>query len=269
MNKISKLFKAFFLILRRPSLLNKVLDDADVNKNEVIKKYRLPKGLPVVDICDLLPGFNETIEPFCYLDGGSMPIDLALLKGLAKKNPACEYFEIGTWRGESAANVAAVAKHCTSLNLPDAAMLAMGLSKKYVELHRFFSKGLPNVTHLQGNSLTYDYNSLGKKFDLIFIDGDHHYESVMTDTKNMFDLLKDEHSVIVWHDYGSHPNDIRWDVFRGILDGTPADKRNKLYRVSNTLCAIYTNANLRSYQQEAIDTPAKFFTITLKSKAVE
>jgi predicted O-methyltransferase YrrM len=266
MSKTRKLFKALSLIIQQPSLLNRVLDDADVNKKAVAEKHSLPDGLPAVDICDLLPGFDETVDPFCYLDGGSTPIDLALLKGLAKKFSDCEYFEIGTWRGESVANVASVAKHCTTLNLPDADMLAMGLSKKYVELHRFFSKDLPNVTHLQGNSLRYDYKSLGKKFDLIFIDGDHHYESVMSDTSHAFGLLKDEHSVIVWHDYGNHPNDVRWDVLRGILDGTPAAKRSKLYRVSNTLCAIYTNAAVPAYRQEAIETPKKNFSVHLRAK---
>ncbi len=266
MKKISKLFKALSLILKQPSLLNKITDDADVNKAEVIKKYNLSNGLPAVDICELLPDFNETVDPFCYLDGGSTPIDLALLKGLAKKTPGCSYFEIGTWRGESVANVATVAADCTTLNLPDQDMLNMGLSKKYVELHRFFSKGLKNVTHLQANSQTFDYGNLHKKFDLIFIDGDHHYESVMNDTKNAFSILKNEHSVIVWHDYGHTPGNVRWDVLKGILDGTPADKRNKLYRVSNTLCAIYINAPVKAYQQEAIETPVKSFSISITTK---
>jgi predicted O-methyltransferase YrrM len=267
MNKISKLFKAISLIAAKPSLLNKVLDDADVNKKAIAEKYGID-GLPVIDICDLLPGFNETVDPFCYLDGGSTPIDLALLKGIAKRFPDCEYFEIGTWRGESVANVASVAKHCTTLNLPDQEMLNMGMNKKYVELHRFFSKDLPNVTHLQGNSMTYDYKALQKKFDLIFIDGDHHYSSVMSDTKNAFELLKNENSIIVWHDYGHTPNDIRWDVLRGILDGTPAGKRKNLYRVSNTLCAVYTNAPLKSNKQEAVERPSKSFKIEISVKRI-
>lgn len=266
MKKISKLFRAIRLILIQPSLLNKVLDDSDINKAEVIKRYQLPDGLSTIDITELIPGFNETVEPFSYLDGGSTPIDLALLKGLAKKIDSCEYFEIGTWRGESAANVALVAKHCTTLNLSDVEMLEMGLDKKYIELHRFFSKGIKNITHIEANSQTFNYESLNKKFDLIFIDGNHHYESVMNDTKNAFALLKNENSMIVWHDYGHNPNDVRWDVLRGILEGTPKDKLDKLYRVSNTLCAIYTNATLKSYQQEKFETPNKSFTIQLASK---
>src|ERR1700745_1865298 len=101
MSKLSKLFKAFSLIVKQPSLLNKVLDDADVNKTWVIKKYNLPKGLKTVDISGLLHGMNITVDPFCALDGGSTPIDLALLKGLAAQKKDCAYFEIGTWRGES------------------------------------------------------------------------------------------------------------------------------------------------------------------------
>ncbi len=268
MSKVSKLFKALGLILKQPSLLNKVLDDENVNKKELIKKYALPKGLRTVDITELIPGMDITVEPYCALDGGSTPIDLALLKGLAAQKKDCDYFEIGTWRGESAANAAAVSKNCVTLNLPDSEMMAMGADKRYVELHRFFSKGLVNVTHLQADSQTFDYASMKQKFDLIFIDGDHHYESVKNDTANAFKLLKDENAVIVWHDYGNNPNDIRWDVFRGILDGTPAAERNYLYRVSNTLCAVYTRKKVAAYYPEANPVPRKAFAITVKAKAL-
>jgi uncharacterized protein (DUF488 family) len=145
-------------------------------------------------------------------------------------------------------------------------MLEMGLDKKYVDLHRFFSKDKENITHIQADSQTFDYTSLGKKFDLIFIDGNHHFEFVMNDTRNAFNLLKDENSMIVWHDYGHNPNDIRWDVLRGILEGTPADQVKNIYRISNTLCALYTKATLPSYQQEKIETPNKSFTIHISSK---
>lgn len=265
MKKIKKLIKAILLIVKNPALLNIVLDDADVNKQQVIEKYNLPDGLKTIDITDLLPNFNETIEPYSSLDGGSTPLDLALLKGLAKGKTDCMYFEIGTWRGESAAIVASAAKHCVTLNLPDEEMLKMGLNKNYVELHRYFSKDLMNVTHIQANSQTFDYGSLNQKFDLIFIDGDHHYESVKNDTANAFTLLKDDDSVIVWHDYGNNPTDIRWDVLRGILDGTPPEKRSCLFRVSNTLCAIYTTQPLKAEYIDPFSTPSKFFSITLKS----
>lgn len=263
MNKINKLIKAITLIIRKPALLNKVLDDSDVNKEQVIKNFNLPEGLKTIDITDLLPGFNETVEPFCSMDGGSTPIDLALLKGLAKTIKECSYFEIGTWRGESVANVAIVAKQCVTLNLPDVEMLKIGLDKEYVNAHRFFSKNLTNVTHIQANSQTFDYSELRRKFDLIFIDGDHHYESVKCDTANAFSLLKDDNSIIVWHDYGNNPNDVRWDVLLGILEGTPESKRKHLYRVSNTLCAIYATLPIQSFKQPHFENPKKYFKIQI------
>lgn len=268
MNKLHKLIKAISLIIRQPALLNKVLDDIDVNKKQVIEKFNLPQGLKTIDITNLLPDFDETVEPYCSLDGGSTPFDLALLKGLAKSKKDCMYFEIGTWRGESAANVANVAKHCVTLNLPDEEMLKMGLDENYVGSHRFFSKDIKNITHIQANSQTFDYSSLNQKFDLIFIDGDHHYESVKNDTVNAFRLLKDENSIIVWHDYGNNPSDIRWDVFRGILEGAPPDNRKHLYRVSNTLCAIFTAKPIESNSILPNRPPDKYFTVSLKSTPI-
>jgi len=264
MNKVTKLFKALLLIIKKPSLLNKILDDADVNKTEVINKYNLPLGLKTVELTDLIPNLNITIEPFSALDGGSHPLDIALLKGLAAAKTAYNYFEIGTWRGESVANIAKVAKQCVTLNLPDQEMLQMGLDRNYVESHRFFSKELNNVRHIQANSQTFDYSSLNQKFDLLFIDGDHHYESVKNDTTNAFKLLKDENSIIVWHDYGNNTNDIRWDVLRGILDGTPPEKQKYLYRVSNTLCAIYCTKNIASKYIKPYANPSGYFSVTVK-----
>lgn len=265
MNKLQKLFKAFFLILKQPSLLNKILDDADVNKQEVIKNHQLTKGFPCIDIIDLIPELHEEVEPYSFLDGTSTPLDLLLLKALAKKFKDCNYLEIGTWRGESAANVAAVAKNCVTINLSDETMREKGYTEMYIELHRFFSKDKTNIKHIQADSLKFDFKSLNEKFDLIFIDGDHHYESVVSDSKNAFGLLRNEHSMIVWHDCGNTPEDIRWDVLKGILDGTPPEKRTNLFRVSNTLCAIYTTEKIRSAYREFPQTPNKHFKIDIRA----
>ncbi|NUM50552.1 MAG: class I SAM-dependent methyltransferase [Flavobacteriales bacterium] len=266
MSKIKKFFKAIFLISKNPYLLNHILYDEQINKEDVIKKYNLPKGLPCIDILELIPEFTLQLEPISFSDGGSTPLDLALLKSLAQSFPACQYFEIGTWRGESAAIVSSVAENVYTLNLSDEEMKEMGLQENYIMQHRMFSNGIENITHLQGNSLTYHFAGLNKKFDLIFIDGDHHYESVKSDTQNAFKLLRNENSIIVWHDYGHSPTDVRWDVLKGILDGTPPDKLKNVYRVSNTLCAIYTTKNVKSEFLQPFTKPNKFFTLHLSAK---
>src|SRR5437763_407119 len=117
MSKLGKFIQAFLLILREPARLNRVIDDPEIHKTNFIRKYGR-EGLPFTDIESVVPDLNVTIEPFAALDGGSTPIDLALLKGLAVSIPSCHYLEIGTWRGESVANVASVAKKCITINLP-------------------------------------------------------------------------------------------------------------------------------------------------------
>jgi predicted O-methyltransferase YrrM len=266
MSKIGKAFKAIGLLLRKPALLNNVLHDEDVMKKIVAQKHSVSGGLPVVDLLDVAPSLNESVQPYSFLDGTSSPLDLALLRALAKQHADCRYFEIGTWRGESVANLAAVAKECVTLNLPDDEMRRMGLDEEYISLHRFYSKDLPNVKHLQHNSSTFDFGSAGK-FDVIFVDGDHHYESVKQDTANVFSMLNDDNSVIVWHDYVDHSGNVRYEVLAGILDGAPSEYRSNIYHVSNTMCALFTKKKVKTYSQPAFQRPDKTFTVNISGRS--
>ena len=80
MTKLQKLFKAIYCVIKQPSLLNKVLEDAALNKEEVLKKYTFYEGLPSMDICDLIPNLQGEVNPYSFLDGTSTPMDLLLLK---------------------------------------------------------------------------------------------------------------------------------------------------------------------------------------------
>lgn len=242
MNKISKSLQAIGHILKNPYLLNLVLDDNANWKQYVSKKF--PQALPVISFNTLFGTFEESISPFAFLDGGSLPTDLALLKGLARKIDQCRNFEIGTWRGESVANVSKVALDCCTMDLPDTQKRSAGMSEEYIRQHAIFSKDLPNVIHLKANSLNFDFLALNKKFDLIFIDGDHHYEAVLNDTRKVISALIHPKSVIVWHDYGYNPENVRYEVFAAIMDGCLPEFHAHLYHVANTMCAIYYPAHL-------------------------
>lgn len=263
MNKIQKALKALGLIFKNPYLLNAVLNHEEVKKKEVIAKYNMPQGLPVVAIDTMFPDFSQRVSPYAALSGATTPMDLALLKSLAQKFNVSNYFEIGTWRGESAANVASVAAHCTTLNLPKDKLLKLSHSEDYANLHGFFSRPCDNITHLYGDSQDFDFEPFFKSFDMIFIDGDHHYEAVKRDTETAFSLLKDEHSIIVWHDYAFDPETIRWSVFAGILDGTPADKRAGLFHASNTMCAVYIPQAFNNQMLTPYQKPNFFFNVDL------
>ncbi|PCJ25298.1 MAG: hypothetical protein COA97_08225 [Flavobacteriales bacterium] len=266
MSKIAKLIKAISILTKKPYLINKIINDDSIHKDELLKNnLKLRNGFKMLDLIDILPNFNVAINPFSFLNGGSLITDLALLKGLVKQKEDCTYFEIGTWRGESVANVSSEAKICFSLNLSNESLKNLGYNQEYLNQQEFFSKGLGNVTHLKGNSFEFDFSPYYNKCDVVFIDGDHQYKSVLNDTKIAFKLLKDEKSIIVWHDYARNPGKIRWDVLRGIYNGTPTEKKNNLFSVSNTLCAIYTNSPTPIIDGEKI-TPNKTFKINITAE---
>ena len=251
MSKIGKALKALWWILRKPILLNRVLTDEDTWQAYVKKRYQLPDGLPVVEMDQLIGSGPIELGPMTFLDGGSLPTDLMLLAGLAERIDNCSYFEIGTWRGESVATVSPRAKSCYTLCLSDEEMRRMGMHPRTIEAHGLFSKELKNVTQLRGDSRSFDFRLLNRKFDLLFIDGDHHYDFLKSDTENLFRHLLHEKSIVVWHDYGFHPDQVRYEVMAAILDGVGPECAGMVYHVAHTKSAIFTGEKLQA-------TPADF-----------
>jgi predicted O-methyltransferase YrrM len=269
MSKVFRAFKALLSIIRKPWLLNLVLDEDGAWD----AKIRAMKGnayrLSSIDFRSLLKPEGSNVYPFAFLDGGSLPTDLALLKSLAAGIPDCRYFEIGTWRGESVANVANVAKQCTTLNLSPEQITDLGLPKAYADLHGFFSKDLPNVSQLYGDTATFDFKGLNQHYDLVFIDGDHHYNMVKSDTENVFNYLLHEKSIVVWHDAAYTPEKLRPEVIYGILQGTPAALHHKIFHVSNTQCAVFLPEGFsETFILNPPETPNFAFEISLNIKPV-
>jgi hypothetical protein len=264
-SKIKTLMKILGTIVRDPKRLKQLLDENDDLKRYVAEKYPMYKlGFPTIDLLDLFPDFDETIDPYSFLDGGSLATDLALLKGLSKKYDVRRYFEIGTWRGESVCNVAQIAQECISMSFAEEEMRQSGQSEEYISAHEFFSKNLRNVRHIGHNSRSFNFTSHRGKYDLVFIDADHCYTSVKTDTANAFPLLRNSNSVIVWHDYGYNSTEtVRWSVVAGILDGMPEHERGNLYHVSHTMCAVLLRGNFRTRFVKFPETPTVKFRVEL------
>jgi hypothetical protein len=257
--------------LRKPrAFLGLVLTLEDELYGAQVKKhYGLGEGLPVADILDLFPAFSSHVSPYAYLDDSARVPDIALLRSFAKRLSPCTALEIGTWRGESIANLAAVAERCISLSLSDQELRDLGWSEDVIRVGRFFSRDLRNVVNLEHNSRTFDFSPYHGSVDLVFIDGDHSYEGVRSDTVNAFKLLKDRRSVIVWHDCCVSPEGRpAWPVVAGILDGSPPDKVRSIYRVSNTMCAVFTEDNLPTRKWAFPSVPNKVFTVDIASQAL-
>ncbi|MBE0673970.1 MAG: class I SAM-dependent methyltransferase, partial [Bacteroidales bacterium] len=217
-------------------------------RKKLIKEYNTEQ-LPTISILDLFPDLEEEIQSYSFLSGTSLITDLVLLKSFARKRSGCAYLEIGSWRGESLVNVSDVTEDCTSLTLSADEMRQLNFGEEFIKVHGVFSNHIQSIKRIEANSHTFDFNKLDKKFDLIFIDGDHSYEGVLNDTRKVFQLRKNQNSVIVWHDYGFHTEDARYTTLKAILDGVPKEKHKNLYHVSNTMCAVYI---------ETIDLPKQF-----------
>jgi predicted O-methyltransferase YrrM len=267
--KILKLARTFKAMCRHPIRFAEfAVAFGDSSMREYVRAtHGFGDGLPELDLLDLFPAFEESVTPYAYLEGGSTTIDLALLKALARRYAACRYFEIGSWRGESLANVASVASECISLSLSDQEMRSAGWDDRYLATARFFSRALKNVVHIGHDSRTFDYTPYLGSCDLVFIDGDHSYDGVRSDTGHAFRLLRDERSVIVWHDYmRTSEDDLLWGVIAGLLDGAPSTARRHIYHVSNTLCAIYIQGDFRTSQSLVPAIPNKTFEVTIRGR---
>ncbi|MBL7931686.1 MAG: class I SAM-dependent methyltransferase [Bacteroidia bacterium] len=265
MNKFKKLIKAIGLLLKQPSLINLIVEYDENYHTLVTRKYGIETGLKKINFDEFLQ-LEDTLDQYSFLDGGSIVTDYLLLKALSKKLNRPDCFEIGTWRGESALSMAKYANKVFTLNLSKEELLSLGFSEEYANLQGVLCNRADNITQLWGNTFTYDFSPYKNKFDLIFVDGDHKYKSVVNDTKIAVQIMKNKNSVIVWHDYGFGTETTRWEVLLGILEGLPKEMHRHLYSVNNTLCAIYypfpVESKLMSYPQ----SPDKLYKIKISKE---
>jgi predicted O-methyltransferase YrrM len=96
-----------------------------------------------------------------------------------------------------------------------------------------------NRIHCDSRTLDPIARGLAGRFDFIFIDGGHDFETVSSDTANALRMAKDD-SVIIWHDYRSN---IHQDVTR-FVDGFSG--KNPVIHVQHTMIAFTLRGRFRS-----------------------
>ena len=63
MSKLNKLIQAVKILVQKPYMINKVIDNEYVHQDEVLKiGVQYKEGIPTIDLTEVLPNFNETIN---------------------------------------------------------------------------------------------------------------------------------------------------------------------------------------------------------------
>ncbi|MDQ3116325.1 MAG: class I SAM-dependent methyltransferase [Verrucomicrobiota bacterium] len=170
--------------------------------------------LPTIALADVLPrklGLT-LLEPLA--EGGNVSmLEVMVIAATARNSEPPSAFEIGTFDGRTALNIAANLKEggrVWTLDLPKTGLgqtefeLAPGESAfvdKKESGTKFKGTAYSNqITQLYGDSATFDFSPFAEKMGLVFVDGSHAYEYVLKDTVNALRLAA-AGGTILWHDY--------------------------------------------------------------------
>ena len=261
---IGRIIEALAEILAQPKRLYFILNNEDYFKRKVLSKFNVKEGdLKTISFESLGLSFPQKVQTYSFLGGTSAPTDIILLNGLANRFDNCNYFEIGTWRGESVVNLADATHHRTSLNLSATELQQKGYDENHIKAQGHYLTDQTNFTQLYGDSATYDFAALNEQYDLIFIDGDHHWEAIKKDTVNVFEHLIHKDSIVVWHDITTNYSTIWWEVLYGVLSGLPEVARTKIHHVRNTNCLVYIPYEVKIADQGNPYLPNRTFQVSI------
>ncbi|MCB0197779.1 MAG: class I SAM-dependent methyltransferase [Anaerolineae bacterium] len=189
--------------------------------------------------------------------GGLLLLESAILVSLMRVIDAKEVFEFGTFMGATSVLLAENSPektHITTLDIDPESFAASDTSLANLRdadendeflRNEFYSKGPKYINHasedvkkkitqvhLDSRTVVPEKQGLQDRFDLIFIDGGHDYETIKNDTEKALVMGKED-SVILWHDFRStiHTNVTDYlDEF---------SESHHVIHVQNTMLAIH------------------------------
>jgi predicted O-methyltransferase YrrM len=234
------------------NLLFRNRKNARLFPGRVYREYLRLAGREIWESCsvdELFPNIDGVRITLEHLHGGgihSAVDELAYLALITKAVSPSNIFEIGTFRGRSALNFALnspdscrvytldLDPSCTSVAssascLADQKLVAArdpGVDYRGKDVSR-------KIVQLLGDSRCFDFSSYFGRMDIVFVDGAHDYESVLSDTQNALRMVT-VGGCILWHDFANY-GDYN-DVTRAVLDSMTAER---VVQVANTEIAIY------------------------------
>ena len=187
---------------------------------QICRHFGWPDKRPASDIPplspkDIVPEDVEirVLEPSA-VSGNVALHELLILNRLVRTSGCTRVFEIGTFDGRTALNLAAnmpKAGPILTLNLPEDQLGVAAHEMAEGELDyvrhpetacRF--KNTPYnrmITQLLGDSASFDFEPYYGAMDLVFVDGSHARDYVLNDSRVALQLLRPAGGIILWHDF--------------------------------------------------------------------
>jgi len=178
----------------------------------------------------IIDSYSKIHSPILYIDGGEVSFEGSQkqfeffsawdsISNYYSKNPSDQltFLEIGAWKGLWGI---AFAEFCNLNNIKGKYITVTMLEHDSNNQSIFHS--LRHIESLGLETVLIDENSLseqalnkvltnGKDYNIVYIDADHHYSSVISDIKNFAPLSKD---ILIFHDI----RPIESDVYQAIKD---------------------------------------------------
>ena len=204
--------------------------------------------LPVCGVSDLIRDdeCGVSLRELDGVNGNVSALELATLCKLVADRKPETMFEIGTFDGRTALNLAAnggEGSRVFTLDLPreglgDTEYVIAEGDRQYVEKDgsgaRFVGSDVEGrITQLYGDSASFDFGPYEGGVDLVFVDGAHSYDYVMSDSDRALRMLRGGKGVVVWHDYDSWP-----DVTRALHELAERPEYAGMRRIEGTTMVI-------------------------------
>lgn len=162
--------------------------------------------------------------------GHKNPTDLLFVSAIAKSLQARNIFEFGTYMGRTTYHLtlASPQAHVTTLNLPPE------LDPKYAPYLQVYFKGsdrADRITQIFCDSFKFDPTPYRKAMDFIFVDADHSYDAIKSDTSKAMEMLAPG-GAMVWHDYAAKSPGV-YKFFEEFTRDRP------VFRIRNTCLIVY------------------------------
>lgn len=220
-------------------------------KRPASKPVLPPVEIPATRVAEAIPDpVPVIVREQDAADGNVTALELLVISQFVALRRPLRIFEIGTFDGRTALNMAAnmpEGGQVFTLDLPPEGLANTVHQVARGDIHyitksesgaRFKRSAYAGkIQQLLGDSAAFDYGPYWGTMDLVFVDGSHSYDYVKKDTETALKLLKPEGGLILWHDYGSP----HWpDLTRAMNDLYREEPRFKtMRRIEGTVIVMW------------------------------